>query len=143
MNCSPWSCKRVRHDLATKQQSTAIFKMICNEDLRYSTCNSAYVAAWMGGIWGRMDTCIRIAESLLDGSPETITTLLISYTPVKNEKFFFFLMSKQPLVWSNDSQLRPSLFPRDLWKCRQTFSVVSVVGEGIRGSWHLMGRDQG
>ena len=117
--------------------------MIGNEDLRYSTWNSAYVAAWMGGIWGRMDTCIRIAESLLDGSPETITTLLISYTPVKNEKFFFFLMSKQTLVWSNDSQLRTILFPRDLWKCLQTFSVVSVVGEGIRGSWHLMGRDQG
>ena len=90
MNCSPWSYKRVRHDLATKQQSTAIFKMIGNEDLRYSTWNAAYVAAWMGGIWGRMDTCIRIAESLIDGSPETITTLLISYTPVKNEKFFFF-----------------------------------------------------
>ena len=35
---------------------------------------------------GRMDTCISIAESLYC-SPETITTLLISYTQMKNEKF--------------------------------------------------------
>ena len=30
-----------------------------------------------------MDTCIRMAESL-SGSPETITMLLIGYTPVQN-----------------------------------------------------------
>ena len=35
---------------------------------------------------GRMDTYISIAESLYC-SPETVTTLLISYTPLKNEKF--------------------------------------------------------
>ena len=35
------------------------------------------------GVWGRMDTCICMAES-----PETITTLLIVYTPIQN-KFFF------------------------------------------------------
>ena len=41
----------------------------------------------MGGIvWGRMDTCIRMAESVCY-SPEIITTLLISYTPVQNKKF--------------------------------------------------------
>ena len=38
------------------------------------------------GVWGRMDTCIRMAESLLC-SPETTTALLIGYTPVQNEKF--------------------------------------------------------
>ena len=30
-----------------------------------------------------MDTCIRVAEPL-SGSPETITMLLIGYTPVQN-----------------------------------------------------------
>ena len=34
--------------------------------------------------WGRMDTCIFMAESL-HCSPETITKLLI--TPVQNKKF--------------------------------------------------------
>ena len=52
-----------------------------------TTRNSAqsYVAAWMGGVWGRMDTCICMAESL-HYSPETITILLIDYTPIQNKK---------------------------------------------------------
>ena len=33
------------------------------------------------GVWWRMDTCIRMAESLCY-PPETITTLLIGYTPI-------------------------------------------------------------
>ena len=33
-----------------------------------------------------MDTCICMAESLCC-SPETTTTLLIGYTPIKNENF--------------------------------------------------------
>ena len=57
-------------------------KWITNKHLLYSTGNSAqcYVAAWMGrkfgGEWIRVD----MAESLCC-SPETITTLLISYIP--------------------------------------------------------------
>ena len=38
------------------------------------------------GIRGRMDTCIRMAESLRC-SPETITTLLIGCIPTQNKKF--------------------------------------------------------
>ena len=34
---------------------------------------------------GRMDTCIRMAESL-PRSPEIITTLLIGYIPIQNKK---------------------------------------------------------
>ena len=38
------------------------------------------------GVWGRMDTCVCMAESF--SCPlETITTLLISYTPIQNKKF--------------------------------------------------------
>ena len=35
------------------------------------------------GVWGRTDMCISMAESL-PCSPETITTLLISYSPIQN-----------------------------------------------------------
>ena len=35
------------------------------------------------GVWGRMDTCICMAESLCC-PPETITTLLVSHTPIQN-----------------------------------------------------------
>ena len=38
------------------------------------------------GVWGRMDTCICMAESLLCAS-EPMTALLISYTPMQNKKF--------------------------------------------------------
>jgi len=39
------------------------------------------------GIWERMDTCICMAESL-HCPPETVATLLISYTPIQNKKIF-------------------------------------------------------
>ena len=35
------------------------------------------------GVWGRMDTCMCMAESLCS-SPETITTLLIGYISIQN-----------------------------------------------------------
>ena len=59
-------------------------KQMTSADLLYSTGNSAqcYVAGWMRGIWGRVDTCICMAEFLYC-IPETITILLIGYTPYK------------------------------------------------------------
>ena len=38
------------------------------------------------GVWGRMDTCIRMAEYLCR-PPETITTLLTGFTPSQNNQF--------------------------------------------------------
>ena len=62
-------------------------KWITNKDLLYSTGNSAqcYVAAWMGGEFGGewIHVYVCMAESLYCPS-ETITTLLISYTPIQN-----------------------------------------------------------
>ena len=53
----------------------------------YSTWNSMLCASLDGKeAWGRMDTCVCMAESLLC-SPEAITTLLISYNPTQNRKF--------------------------------------------------------
>ena len=40
------------------------------------------------GVWMRTDTNMCVAESLFC-PPETITTLLISYIPIPNKKFFF------------------------------------------------------
>ena len=53
---------------------TAIFKMVNWQGLHGS------------GVWGRMDTHIYMAGSL-HCSPETITALLIDYTPIQNKKF--------------------------------------------------------
>ena len=61
----------------------------------YSTGDSAqyYTAAWMGGEcrgeW--IHVYVYMAESL-QCSPETVTALLIGYTPIQNK--FFFLMFK-------------------------------------------------
>lgn len=61
-------------------------KWTTSVDLPYSTGNSAqcHVAAWMGGeFWGEY-TCICMAESLRC-LPETITTLVISYTTIQDK----------------------------------------------------------
>ena len=62
---------------------TAIFKMdnqqwpsVAHREL----CSMLYGNLDGREVWGRMDTCIYMAE-YFHGSPETITTLLISYTP--------------------------------------------------------------
>ena len=39
------------------------------------------------GVWERTDTCTCMAESVCC-SLETITTLVISYSPLQNKKFF-------------------------------------------------------
>ena len=61
------------------------FKWITNKNL-LSTLGTLLNIIWqLDGrrVWGRMHTFIRMAASL-HCSPETITTLSISYTPVQN-----------------------------------------------------------
>ena len=61
------------------------FKWIPSKDLLYSNreCFSMLCGNLDGrGVWGRMDTCICMAESLCR-PPETITTLSIGYVPVR------------------------------------------------------------
>ena len=72
------------------------YNRITNKDLLSSTGNSAqcYVAAWMGGEFGGEWIHVYVWLSLFAvhhnlGSPETITTLLISYTLIQNENFKF------------------------------------------------------
>ena len=60
-----------------------------SKDLLYSTGNSAQCreAAQMGEEFGRMDTCVCMAESL-HCSPETITALLTGYNSQYEIKSF-------------------------------------------------------
>ena len=59
---------------------------ITKKDLLFNTRNPdhCYVPAWIG-VWGRIDPCMWMAESICC-PPETIITLLISYTPIQNKK---------------------------------------------------------
>ena len=59
-------------------------KRITGKDLLCSIGNSAqcYVAAWMEGEFGGEWIHVHVGLS----PPETITTLLISYTPIQNKK---------------------------------------------------------
>ena len=57
-----------------------------NKNLLYSTQNSAqcHVPVWMGGRYlRRIDISIYMAEEFLHCSLETVTTLLVSYTPIQ------------------------------------------------------------
>ena len=64
--------------------------MITNKELVYSTGNRSVLHGSLDGrgVWERMDACVCVAESL-GCTPETIT-LLISFTPIRNESCFFF-----------------------------------------------------
>ena len=92
--------KGIIRELGMDMYTLLYLKWITNKDLLYSTWNSAqsYVAAWAGEEFGRefstgksrgqrsiMGSSICMAESL-HCSPETITTLLISYTLTQNLK---------------------------------------------------------
>ena len=66
---------------------TAVFKMDNQQGLtvQHMELSVMYQPSWEG-CWGKMDTCLPMAESL-HCSPETTTTLLIGYTPLQNKKF--------------------------------------------------------
>ena len=67
---------------------TAVFKM---DNQQAPAVQHGELCSWScghldgRGVWGRMDTCICVAQSL-HCSPETITILLIDYTPIQNKK---------------------------------------------------------
>ena len=78
---------RISQEEVLKQRGTLLYlKWITNKDNHRALCSMLCGRLDGKGAWGRMDTCICMAESLCC-PPETITTLLISYTPVENKKF--------------------------------------------------------
>ena len=74
-----WGEERVR-EFGMDMYTLLYLTWITNKVLLYSTKNSAqcYVSAWMGGgVSGRMDTCLYMAEFLCCAS-ETIATLFVN-----------------------------------------------------------------
>ena len=70
---------------------TGVFKMVNPQGptVQYRALCSVLCGSLDGrGVWGRMDTCIYMAESLCS-PPETITTLLIDYIPIQNKKYIY------------------------------------------------------
>ena len=67
------------------------------------------------GFWGRMDTCVYMAESLRF-SPEMTTTLLINYTPIQNKKL---------KVWKKKKKVWYSVSPQEL------FSIIMDVSKTL------------
>ena len=69
---------------------TAIFKMDNQQGpIVYHTelCSMLCGRLDGKGVWRRMHTCVHMAESLRC-PPETINSLLFSYTPIQNKMFF-------------------------------------------------------
>ena len=85
---------RMRGEGIVREFGMVVYTLLCftwitQKVLLYSTWDSApcYVGSLDGReAWRRMDTCIYMAQSL-PCSPETITTLLISCTPIQSKKF--------------------------------------------------------
>ena len=69
------------------------FKWMTNKDLLYITGNSAqrYVAAWMGGEFGREWICIYVLLSPFAVHLKLLQhCLLTDCTSIQNKKLFFF-----------------------------------------------------
>ena len=80
-----WGAGGINWEFGT---STAHYyvKQITNKDLLYyfiGTLLSVTGSLDGRGVWRRMDTCYISMAEFLCCSPETITTLLISYPPIK------------------------------------------------------------
>ena len=86
-------------ELGTDMYTLLYLKGIFNKDLLYSTWNSAqcYLATWMRGSLGENEYMYKCMAESLHCSPETITILLMRYTPVKNKKFKLKKKIKQKL----------------------------------------------
>ena len=96
-------------------------------------------SAWRGslggrGVWGRMDTRIRMAGALCF-SPETVTTLLICYTPTRNKKLkhLFSFWNHWKTGWNS-----PSLTQRRA----RTGSVLCTLGRLVITSEVLPGEQK-
>ena len=79
---------RIVREFGDGNGHTAIFKMNNQQGLivqHMEVCSM--LCGSLNGDWGRMDTCIYMAESLCC-SPKTVTALLISYMSIQIKSFF-------------------------------------------------------
>ena len=77
------------------------------------------------GVWGRMDTCMCVAESLCC-SPKTVTKPLISYTPIQNKMYLFVCFNKE-------NTLEVCTFCTE--KRNSNHCAVSLRGKAITKEW--------
>ena len=78
------------HDKTDGHVHTAIFKMDNEQgptSENMELCSVLYSSLDRRKVWGRMDTCLYIWLNPFSCSSETITTLLIGYTPIQNQRF--------------------------------------------------------
>ena len=73
------------------------------------------------GVWGRMDTCVCMAESLCC-QPKTITALLISCTPIQNKEL------KKKFQWTRWFHKEVDVSQSGAKSPRLDFSETSPVG---------------
>ena len=90
-------------------------KWITNKDLLDSPCNCSMLCGSLDGkrVWGRMDSCICISAFAVH-LPESVTILLIGYTPIQNKMFFFFFLRRvcylsASVVWESYGRFRHEL----------------------------------
>ena len=101
--CSPGSIP----DLPSRGEESNERKSF--EDLLYSTWNSAQSWVPSRRVWGRMDTCICMAGSLLC-SPEATTTLSTGYT-----QYNVFLVLKKKLKKKREDLSKWGVFSGSTW----------------------------
>ena len=79
------------------------------------------------GVWGRMDTCVYMAESLCC-SPETTTTLLVGYTPIQNKMFQFSRSVMSDSLWPHELQhARPPCLITNSWSLLKLMCIELVM----------------
>ena len=84
--------KEIVREFGMDMYTPLYLKWIFNKDLLYSIWNFAQVPGTLDGrgVWGRMDTCIFMTESLCC-PPETTIKLLTGYTPIQNKKLKIYI----------------------------------------------------
>ena len=88
-------------------------------------CSVLYASLDGKGVWGRMDICICIAESLCCSSG-IITTLLIICTPIEIKQFKVW-RKKKVLKWSNMRTQQPSLLAVTVWERKWGFPIMTFL----------------
>ena len=108
---------------------TAIFKM---DNQNRELCSELCGSLDGRGVWGKMDTCICKAESLCC-SPETMTTLLISYVVVlKSPSHVWFFATP----WTEACQASLSLTIS--WSLPEFISIALVMPSSHLILWCLL-----
>ena len=78
--------KMLNYSNQNKQVSLKSLANITDSERNKRNSGGKEYQKYLATVWGRMGSCIGLAESLCC-PPETITTLLFGYTSIQNKKF--------------------------------------------------------